>query len=174
MTGQMRRGARGHAPGGVRSSVTWAVMCLAIAVAALTWLLPHQRDFFDFRIYWAATHSWLSGDPLYSFEKPGTTLGFTYPPFAGLVLAPFSFFPVTVAAWVLCGISLAVLVGVAMAIGAAMSRALRLPRLPTVVAVLALSLGIEPVRESLSFGQINIVLLGLMVLDMWLIARRSA
>lgn len=156
------------------AAVPVAAMAVAIGIAALSWKLPHQRDFFDFRIYWAATRSWLDGNPLYSFQQPGTAhLGFTYPPFAGLALAPFSRLPETFAAWLLCGLSLAVLIGVAAGIGAAMARSLGLPRVPTVVVVLALSLSLEPVRESLSFGQINIVLLGLLVLDMWLITRAA-
>lgn len=157
-----------------RTLASLAVMVAALVVGALSWRLPHQHDFFDFRIYWAATHSWLNGTPLYSFEEPdGSHLGFTYPPFAGLVLAPFSLIPIGASEWVLCGISLAVLAAVAAGIGTAMARALNLPVLPTIVTALALSLGIEPVRESLGFGQINIILLGLMVLDMWLITRRS-
>src|SRR4051812_35402344 len=50
-------------------------------------LSPWHR-FFDLRVYRGAVRWWLQGRPLYDFVLPHTSKGFTYPPFAVLVLLP--------------------------------------------------------------------------------------
>src|ERR1700754_4782459 len=47
-------------------------------------------NFFDMKIYHGAAVWWASGHDLYAYVAPDTGLGFTYPPFAGLLMAPLA------------------------------------------------------------------------------------
>jgi alpha-1,2-mannosyltransferase len=154
-----------------------AVFCLCALILALiigwtTWHLPRQTDFFDFRIYRDAIHSWVGGHDLYSFQEPHTIggLGFTYPPFAALVLLPVAMLPLTAAEWTMTAISLAICVGAGFTFGLVMGRRFQRPPLVCGVLATAALLGLEPIRQSLGYGQINIVLLGLVLLDIWLLS----
>ena len=42
------------------------------------------------KIYHGAMVWWANGNPLYDFVAPQTTLGFTYPPFAALLMLPMA------------------------------------------------------------------------------------
>ena len=57
-------------------------------------------NFFDMKIYHGAAGWWASGHDLYAYAAPDTGLGFTYPPFAGLLMLPLSWIPFGGAAWV--------------------------------------------------------------------------
>ena len=60
---------------------------IVAAVAYAAWLaigaFGRPYNFFDMKIYHGAVVWWASGNELYDFVAPGPTLGFTYPPFAG-------------------------------------------------------------------------------------------
>src|SRR5262245_36522182 len=45
-------------------------------------------SFFDLKIYHGAVGWWAGGGELYEYLAPGVTLGFTYPPFAAVVMLP--------------------------------------------------------------------------------------
>ena len=51
---------------------------------------PVWHHTFDLRVYRGAVRWWLDGRPLYDFVRPHTEKGFTYPPFAVLVLLPLA------------------------------------------------------------------------------------
>ena len=140
---------------------------LAAAVAVYLVTVPTFRHFFDLGVYRGAVRSWLvDGDDLYAFRYRDTAYGFTYPPFAALVMSPLALlaWPVAVAA------SLAVN---AVAVGLLL-RWFLVPVLrrhgwpigtPCAVAFLAL-LVFEPARDTFSFGQVNLVLLALVCADL--------
>ena len=92
--------ARGY-PGDVRparprtlAAAAWAVVALLSAVLvqmALT--LPGGPDgLSDLRVYRGAVAALLSGEGLYAFRAPNGD-GFSYPPLAGLLLAPLAVLP---------------------------------------------------------------------------------
>src|ERR1043165_5444830 len=59
-----------------------------VAAAAHVWY-GNRHDFYDLRIYAQAMRWWTGGHPLYSFTQPDNIqglLGFTYPPFAAILL----------------------------------------------------------------------------------------
>ncbi|MEV5320163.1 glycosyltransferase 87 family protein [Streptomyces sp. NPDC052687] len=143
------------------------VLALAAAVTVFTATVPLLRDWFDLRVYHGAVHHWTDGGRLYDYRVPGTPYGFTYPPFAALALLPLA--PVALGTAVV----LALLVNLT-----ALAVCLRLLTGPAwrrygwygcALAACALAL-YEPVRDTVSFGQVNLVLLALVLADARLLA----
>lgn len=63
------------------------------AVSAFTATVPLLRDWFDLRVYHGAIDTWVHhGGRLYDYRVPGTTYGFTYPPFAAVAMLPMALF----------------------------------------------------------------------------------
>lgn len=139
------------------------VLVLAAAVTAFTATVPLLRDFFDLRVYQGAVDTWVHhGGGLYDYRVPGTTYGFTYPPFAALAMLPMA----------LLGPHTAIAVCLLLNLGA-LAVVLRLLAGPDwrrhgwfgwslLACLLAL---FEPLRDTFSFGQVNLLLLALVLLD---------
>nr|WP_206326802.1 glycosyltransferase 87 family protein [Streptomyces sp. S3(2020)] len=144
------------------------VLALAAAVTAFTATVPLLRDWFDLRVYYGTVDSWVHhGGRIYDYRVPGTTYGFTYPPFAAVGMLPMALFPlhvVIVAALLLNLAALAVIVRILAGrswrrhgwFGCALGACL-----------LAL---FEPLRDTFSFGQVNLLLMALVLTDGWLLA----
>src|ERR1044072_4471709 len=72
---------------------------LVTAAAAGTFLIVYlaetRNGYFDSKVYYGAIQYWFRGDGgmVYDWLRPGTPYGFTYPPFAGLVMSPMSVLP---------------------------------------------------------------------------------
>ncbi|TFV56107.1 DUF2029 domain-containing protein [Mycobacterium sp. PS03-16] len=120
----------------------------------------YQLDLSVFRDAGAAL---LNGAPLYSADFPSTSgFRFIYPPFAAVVFIPLAWVPapVTQVLWALLNLAL-----VWWILRICLDR-LGLGR-PGRLALLALgpALLLEPVRTTFGFGQINIVLMALVVAD---------
>ena len=143
------------------------VALAAVAVTVFVATVPTFRHFFDLGVYRGAVRDWLiDGGDLYSFTYRDTDYGFTYPPFAALVMSPLSVtsWPVAIAAGLLVN-------------AACVTVLLRWYLLPiadrrgwprwTAVALAFLAFGLfEPARDTFSFGQINLVLLVLVFSDL--------
>jgi alpha-1,2-mannosyltransferase len=145
----------------------WLVVAAAVAAGLFLVTVPTFRHFFDLGVYRGAVRFWLvDGGDLYTFRYRDTAYGFTYPPFAGLVLSPLALtsWPVAVAASVVVNAGAVLLL-------------LRwwLPRTePAVTALLFIAVVIfEPARDTFSFGQVNLVLLALVGLDLRALTRGS-
>jgi alpha-1,2-mannosyltransferase len=153
----------------------WALAALvAVNLAAVAAFLVsysrHGAGFGPYRIdlgvYRMGGQTWLHGGDLYRqiLVTGGLRLPFTYPPVAAVVLAPLALLPVTVAGTVLTVASVA-LAGVVLAV---FVRRLAGPVARSLWAaawLLPAALLLEPVRSSLAYGQINIVLMALVTLD---------
>ncbi|GAA2387331.1 glycosyltransferase 87 family protein [Dactylosporangium salmoneum] len=155
---------------GRRRVVRWVLLGLFVALVVYAHIWYRNRhDWFDLGIYRQAVNWWLDGHNLYDFVKPDDTqgaLGFTYPPFGALVLVPFAvlgwlpavvlYSVVTVAAvlvttyWLLAPI--------------AREKGWDLPF--ALVLALAVISALEPIRENYTFGQINMVLVLLVLADL--------
>jgi alpha-1,2-mannosyltransferase len=144
---------------------------LVLAVAAGAWVLSHRipypsyKDWFDLRVYQGAAQWWTEGNPLYSFDYDNSGYGFTYPPFAAVVFAPLAALGFGAAAAVHTTLNV-VLAGLLTA-WLAVPIARRMGWSPWFAVGLALPvvLSIEPVRETLGFGQVNLVLGALIAVD---------
>ena len=163
-------------PGGRTARQIVGVVVIA-AVVPILYLLDTPHNFFDLKIYMSAMRWWADGHSLYDFVQADRVQGelfFTYPPFAALLLLPFAGlpvgFPVTLFT-ILTVIALAVttwwLVGpVATRHGVSRWFAVGLA-VPLVFAV-------ESTRETISFGQINMLLVVLILADLlFAVPRRS-
>ncbi|MEU7527821.1 glycosyltransferase 87 family protein [Saccharothrix sp. NPDC042600] len=140
------------------------VMAAALAVV----LVRSGTGLIDLRVYRVGGRAWLEGVRLYAegFPKPldGPALPFTYPPIAAflfslLALVPW---PAAVLVWTVVGLGLltAVCVVTAQHLHGRVEKAVMLG-----LAFASGSLLLEPVRATLDFGQINLLLMGLVALD---------
>ncbi len=144
------------------------VLALAAAVTAFTATVPLLRDWFDLRVYHGAVDSWVHhGGRLYDYRVPGTPYGFTYPPFAAVAMLPMALLPLRAAIGVALLLNLAALAVVLRILVGADWR--RYGWYGCALGVCALAL-FEPLRDTFSFGQVNILLLALVLADARLLA----
>jgi len=121
----------------------------------------------DLDVYRIGARVWLSGGDLYGRLPPtqsGARLLFNYPPAAAILLSPLSLVPLAVAGTALTLASIAL---VAVVLGVFLRS---LPRMPggtwrQAAWLLPAALFLEPVRTTLLYGQINVVLMALVSLD---------
>jgi len=144
---------------GVTRRTIVAVGLVAIVAAVLV-LLVDFRNFIDLRVYRAGGRAWLDGYSLYTNEfvrRSGVGLPFTYPPVSAILFTTLAVVPLGVAIAAITAASLC-------ALGAVAAIVVRYPRV-AVLAAIAGAMLLEPVRLTLSFGQINLLLMALVVAD---------
>ncbi|GAB3145746.1 glycosyltransferase 87 family protein [Micromonospora sonneratiae] len=142
------------------------VIALVVAVTGFLAIAAVGHAFFDLKVYYGALNYWHDGGSIYDFLKPGTKYGFTYPPFAALVMLPMAYVP-----W-----PLAIVISVALSV---VTSALLLWWLVEPIArrvgwnhwfalavALCLAAAFEPMRETVDFGQVNMLLLFLVGADL--------
>ncbi|MFC3455227.1 glycosyltransferase 87 family protein [Amycolatopsis speibonae] len=147
------------------SAGAFAALVLACAVAWATTGASHS----DLEIYRFGVDTLWAGGDLYGalpLSEAGIPLLFIYPPFAALVLTPLALVPWTGSVLLLFALGLAAL-GITFY---AITRTLWPSgdrRRALLVASLAITpaLFLEPVRQTLGFGQINLPLMGLVAAD---------
>ncbi|GIG92650.1 hypothetical protein Pen02_75860 [Plantactinospora endophytica] len=148
------------------------IVGLAGAIALAIALLPGHRGWFDIGVYHGAVNHWLHDrGPLYDYVRPGTDYGFTYPPFAALCMLPMAWlgwYP-TIALNVALTALAAALVLWLLVDPIARREGWRRGFGFALAACLFAMLG--PVRDTVSFGQVNLVLLALVYADVWLLGR---
>jgi len=155
-----------------------------MTAAALTWaawrLLGHTQYRIDVDVYRMGGRAWLDGQPLYAdgaiFQtQAGLDLPFTYPPLAAVLFSPFALLSLDGASAAITLTTLVLLV---------VSTVILLTRLdvwPTTdltgepawvrrswlaAAIVASAvIFLEPVRSNFDFGQINVVLMTLVIAD---------
>jgi alpha-1,2-mannosyltransferase len=173
--------------GSLGRALLWALLWL-LAVFALgyaAWrLLGHTPYRIDIDVYQMGGQTWLDGRPLYSgafegdvlFHTPiGLNLPFTYPPLSAVMFCPFAWLhmpaasiAITVLTLVLLIVSTTILLsglGVwntsTLLPGPAWLRRLWL----AVVIVAPAAIWQEPIASNFAFGQINVVLMTLVIAD---------
>jgi alpha-1,2-mannosyltransferase len=154
-----------------------AVTAVAAAVGAFLHWYGNRHDFFDLRIYMSAMRWWADGHPLYDYAQPDRVQGelyFTYPPFAALLLRPFASVPFDVTADIFT-------LGTAVAIGvttwwlvAPVADRYGQPRWFAAGLAIPLVFAIEPSRETITFGQINMLLIVLILIDLLILVPRNS
>ncbi|MEU1207334.1 glycosyltransferase family 87 protein [Nocardia sp. NPDC005825] len=136
---------------------------------AITAIISAMHGFLDLQVYRIDTRGWLEHGTLYGPTLPvagHTDLPFTYPPSAAVLMIPLAIVPLWLAELLVTASSLACL-GVTLWL--VMSRVRpdldsRL-KLTLTVSAVVLMLAVEPVRTTLWFGQINLVLMAAVALD---------
>jgi alpha-1,2-mannosyltransferase len=116
----------------------------------------------DFRIYAWGGHAVLGDARLYLAQAYGHW--FTYSPFAALVFVPVAGLPLVVARvlWDLASVA-ALCYSVVLVLKLAGYR----PSRPLVAGVAAAAMALDPVYQTLFLGQINLILLALILTDVW-------
>ncbi|WP_375484739.1 glycosyltransferase 87 family protein, partial [uncultured Jatrophihabitans sp.] len=148
--------------------------CRALAVASVTLAcfgLVHMHDPGDLDVYRAGGQAVLTGRPLYGVDLHG--LGFTYPPFAGVLCTGLAALPRLLSVVLLTMSSLVALAVVLRYSAPTWWRTLRTsPGIPATAAI-ALLAASEPVRATLRFGQVDILLTALVLADLLSTRARS-
>lgn len=163
----------------VRSYDAATLVRLAIVAAAVVgaiWAVDRygrHYTFLDMNVYHGAMVYWTHGGDLYSFIAPGTTLGFTYPPFAALVMTPIAVLPTVAAGWVNLIASVAALAIILAWLLIPIADRHGVPRWFAVALATPLAAATEPMRETLGFGQVNILLALLVYADFMALRNRA-
>ncbi|GAA0796976.1 glycosyltransferase family 87 protein [Spirilliplanes yamanashiensis] len=144
----------------------------AVCAAALFWY-GDRHNYYDLRIYVSAIRWWTDGNPLYDYTQPDRVQGllyFTYPPLAAVLMWPLAQLPL--------GAVIAVFtLGTVVAVFVTTWWLIRPAPVPAWfalgVAVPPLFL-LEPIRETVTFGQINMLLIVLILADLLIGVPRQA
>lgn len=151
----------------------WAVALSVVLFAALTALHLHatgfivMSDFFDLSVYRAGGRALLDGVPLYEGGLNGGAYSFTYPPFAAVLFTPLALGPPALWQALVFPVGIALLAGSVhlslRSLGGPLARA---PRYAVVTALTAVLFWLEPVSWTLYLGQINLVLMLVVLADL--------
>ena len=154
-----------------------AARCLLVAVnlaSVAFFLLSYSRHGvgfgpyrIDLDVYRLGSRAWLDGANLYGSLPPtssGARLPFSYPPIAAVVLSPLSLAPMAIAATALTLTTIALMALVLRMflrslVGAAAGSWW------TIGWLLPAALFLEPVRNTLNYGQVNVALMALVAAD---------
>lgn len=164
-------------------ALLWCLLWL-LAAAALgytAWgLFAHTPYRIDIDIYQMGGQTWLDGRPLYRgdvlFHTPiGLNLPFTYPPLAAIVFCPFAWLHMPAASVAITVLTLVLLIVSTVIVltrldvwntSALLPGPAWLRRWWLAIVVVALaSIWLEPISSNFDFGQINVVLMTLVIAD---------
>ena len=136
------------------------VVGLAVAAAVAGAI---RGGFKDLLVYQYAGQWLLDGLSVYDLRDPVNDLPFTYPPFGAVAAVPLSWLPAWLAAALWTGASVAALAVVVVLV----RRALGHPTSGWLVAALTVgALALEPVWQTLTFGQVNLLLMLAVLVDL--------
>jgi alpha-1,2-mannosyltransferase len=174
-----------RSPGGAGwgPTLAWRLFQL-LTVAALAWagwrLLGHIPYRIDIDVYRMGGQAWIDGRPLYAdgamfHTHGGLELPFTYPPLAAVAFSPFVWLSLDVASIAITLTTLVLLIASTVIVlsrldvwprTAVTSEPAWLRRCWLAAAIVAPAvIYLEPIRSNFDFGQINVVLMTLVIAD---------
>ncbi|MDT7712505.1 MAG: alpha,2-mannosyltransferase [Pseudonocardiales bacterium] len=140
-----------------------------LATAGIIPIFFSFHGFIDLDVYRLGVRQWLGGGDMYGTLPPthdGARLPFIYPPFAAIALSPIALIPWGLAQVLSFGLAIAAL---SVTIYLCIRRLYPAANLWTALVVsgfaLPLALWLEPVRETIGYGQINLILMMLVAAD---------
>jgi alpha-1,2-mannosyltransferase len=154
----------------------FAVPAGVLVAGIVSWAIDWRLGV-DSAVYRSGAVALLTGEPLYdqmslSAEPSWARLPFTYPPTGALLFIPLALFATQISWGLLGALSvLALALVVRVAIQNVPTRPTWMTPARTTVVVTVLALGLEPVWRTLLLGQINIILMALVVVDILLLKR---
>lgn len=120
---------------------------------------PFRPSTMDLQVYYYAVRAMLHGANIMQWTSPGFHLWFIYPPAAAIILLPLAVGPFLM--WELFWIA-----GLVIAQNVVMIRS-GVPRgWPLALLSLGLVIGMEPIRTTIGYGQINTFLMVLVIIDL--------
>jgi alpha-1,2-mannosyltransferase len=145
-----------------------------LVAAGISFALAAWRNFFDLRVYWGAIHYWVGGGSIYDFVSPDSTYGFTYTPFAALVMLPLA-----LVNWPLTVIASCLAIGVVTVMVVywfvdPIARGYGWTPWYAVGVVCACAIVFDPLRETFLFGQVNMYLVAMVGFDLLFLIRRDS
>jgi len=164
-------------------TLAWRLFCLlaAMALVGVAWqLLGHVPYRIDIDVYRMGGRAWLDGRPLYAdgamfHTRGGIDLPFTYPPLAAVVFSPFALLSLEAAS---IAIAVTTLILLLVSTVILLTRLQVWPRTQITgepawlrrcwlaAAIVAPAVVyLEPIRANFDFGQINVVLMTLVIAD---------
>lgn len=146
------------------------VLVPLLAVAALALEFPWRLEaHIDLEVYRLGAQAWWHGQDLYGPLPPtsiGMRLPFIYPPFAVLALGPLAVLPWGPAVIVLFAADLLCVGGTLFLVTRRVWPAGgRRGAFVVAAAAMPVALALEPLRETFAFGQVNLLLMGLVAAD---------
>lgn len=138
-------------------------------MAPTVWHQLHVRPeirLVDLAVYRAAGESLLTGRPVYSYLiDPPQLLPFTYPPIAAIFAMPLAMLPWTFVQWAWTTAQLVMLVAVVVIAMAPLRGRLGAAWPLAVGSVVAAASWLLPIRDNIRYGQVNLALILLVLLD---------
>jgi alpha-1,2-mannosyltransferase len=153
------------------------VVVIVLTATAVHWWYGNRHQYSDLKIYYGAVRWWVHGRSLYDFTTPDSIqhqLGFTYPPFAALVMYPMAWLDWNVTIALMLIISLAAIALTTMWLLVPVADRHGWPRWFVVCLALPFVTWLEPIRETVTFGQINLLLALLILVDLLVLAPRGS
>ncbi|MFT3662015.1 MAG: glycosyltransferase 87 family protein [Gordonia sp. (in: high G+C Gram-positive bacteria)] len=158
-----------------------AVLVFAVSTGLQIVGVPGTSSFgtrtrFDLDVYRIGGQLWHQGISLYAegslpFTQDGIWLPFTYPPFAALVFTPLGAIPLEVGGIALSIVSALCLVYVTVVFLRLLGAGNERNRLTLALILSAATVWFNPFGMTLSFGQVNLILLALIVVDLFVVRR---
>jgi alpha-1,2-mannosyltransferase len=152
-------------------SVVVGLACLGAISAVATYL--HRYGLSGLRVDRDALRGWWSGDGLYAYRSEIARMGTAQPPAAAVLLLIVVFVPLPLAGSLLGLAGVAALILALIALVGPVARRYAKPRWPTVLIAGSLALIAEPVRTTIGYGRLDLILFGLVTADV-VALRRSA
>ncbi|MBV9844020.1 MAG: DUF2029 domain-containing protein [Kutzneria sp.] len=165
--------------GGV-GSARWSGLALSVSGIALVLMLIGVPALYlgsgmiDLQVYRTGGLAWLDGLPLYAKDFPGNLPGpplpFTYPPIAAVLFGAVALLPMWLAKLLLSAAGLLALAGTCLVVSSRLAASAGLRgrsrfALTIGAAAAVVAMSFEPIRATLDFGQVNMLLMGLVVVD---------
>ena len=145
------------------------VAILVVSLAGFVWVTAHDAQALrmtDFEVYVQGSSRLFAGD-LYTRLYSDDHLPFTYPPFGALLLLPLALLPLTVGKIIWLGLSIVALwVAVRRVIEWAGLGAYQQAAGGLALSVTGLALWLQPVRSTLLYGQVNLILMAVLVVGL--------
>jgi len=159
-----------------RPAASWllaaAAGLLAVGLAWIRWIDPATWNLVDLGVYVRGGRAVLSGIDPYTVSVRG--LFFTYPPFSALLFVPLALLGGAAVGWVMTSASVASYLAV---VRVSLTRATwpnsdsRLVSAWLAVLLVA-GLALEPVQRTLIYGQVNLILAALVLVDLFVVPPR--
>ncbi|AKS36459.1 glycosyltransferase 87 family protein [Mycolicibacterium goodii] len=168
---------------GLAPTIAWRFFQL-LTLAGVLWvgwrLLGHVPYRIDIDVYRMGGRAWLDGRPLYAdgaifHTQGGLDLPFTYPPLAAIAFAPFAWLSLPLASSAITATTLVLLIVATTIVltrldvwphTAVTSEPAWMRRAWLAAAMVAPAvIHLEPIRSNFEFGQINVVLMTLVIAD---------
>lgn len=148
--------------------VAWVAVPLLVAALVWSWIRLGNYAL-DLDIYRLGVQTWLSGGNMYGTLAPpmnGPVLPFIYPVFAAITMIPLAVVPYWVALMAVFGLSVVALtVVIFLTARVAWPAGGRPGAVSATMLALPAALLIEPVAQTLAFGQVNLLLMVMVVVD---------